>query len=75
MCVCTQVYVCVHVCMCVYDVYVYTLFTGIIVFNARLALVSFSTAVEHATTISIKNPSSIANMLSGFSFFPTVVCP
>ena len=69
-CMCASTYVCVSymfVCTCM----------GIILFNARLALVSFSTAVDHATTISIfkKSFTSIASVLSGFSFFSTVVRP
>ena len=71
-CVCTYVYVCViHVCV---YVYVHALFMGILLFNAQLALISFSAAVDHATTISIKKSfTSIVSTLSGFSFFSSVV--
>ena len=63
----------VHVCV---YMYVHALFMGIIVFNAWLALIFFLTAVDHATTISIKKSfTSIASMVSNFSFFSTVVCP
>ena len=68
--VCTCLYV-VHVCV---YVHVYTLGMGIILFNAQRAHVSFSTAVHHATTISIKKSvTSNVWMLSGFSFFSSVV--
>ena len=77
-CVCVQVGVCVQVCVCIVHVcaymYLHALFLGILLFHARLALVSFSTAVDHATTICIKNSiTSISSMLSGFSFFSIVV--
>ena len=74
------------VCMCVFVralvlhvcayMYLHALFKGILLFNAQIALVSFSTAVDHATTICIKKSfTSIASMLSGFSFFSIVVRP
>ena len=88
-CVCTCLYVCVyasvcvwvctyvcvlHVCAQVY-IYVHALYTGKLLFNGQLVLVSFPTAFDHVTTISIKKSfTSIASMLSGFSFFSTVVC-
>ena len=81
-CVCTFVCVCLYVCVCVcvvrvcVYVYVHALFKGVLLFNAQFALVFFSTAVDHATTISIKKSfTSIASMLSGFSFCSTVVHP
>ena len=76
MCVCVCVYVCVCcTCLCIHvsACFVY----GNITINAQLALVFFSTEVDHATTISIEKSftcTSIASMLSGFSF-STVVCP
>ena len=73
-CVCPYMCVCV-VRVCVY-VYVHALFKGVLLFNAQFALVFFSTAVDHATTISIKKSfTSIASMLSGFSFCSTAVRP
>ena len=62
-------YLFVRTCTCM-------LFMGRLLFHARLALVSFSAAVDHATTIWIKKSfTSIASMLSGFSFYSIVVRP
>ena len=74
-CVCVYTSVCACTCLCVHVcvyVYVHALFKGVLLFNAQLALVSFSTAVDHAITISIKSPlyTSIASTLYGFFFFP-----
>ena len=70
--VCMCVHVFVHVCA---YVYVHALFIGILIFNTQLALVSFSNAVDHVTTISIKKSyTSLASTLS-VSSFSVVVCP
>ena len=54
-CVCACVHMCVFVHVCAY-VYVHALFISILMFNTQLALVSFSNAVDHVTTISIRSP-------------------
>ena len=74
MCVCVRTRArVVHICA---YMYLHALFMGVLLLYARLALVSFSTAVDHATTICIKKSfTSIAGMLSGFSFFSIVVRP
>ena len=82
MCVCVCVcvsYMFVRTCLCVQVcvyMYVHALFMDILLFNAQLALASFSSTVDHATTTSIKKSfTSIASRLYGFFFLFTVVCP
>ena len=53
-CTCICVYMCVHVYVCV-CVCVCALFKGILLFNSKFALVFFSTAVDHVTTISVQS--------------------